>query len=136
MAVKGFGTLLKHSTDGTAAYTTLAEVTEISGPTMEVGTVETTHLSSTTREFLPTIPDGGEITFDIEYDSDDTSHQILTGLMTTPAIAYWQVVMSDGTAANFSFAGILTGFEPGGFTVDDVVTASCSIKVTGDVTVA
>ena len=70
MAISAFGTLLKVGDGGgTEVFTTIAEVKEISGPSISVDTVElTTHSSSGAwKEYLPTLIDAGEVTFDVNF---------------------------------------------------------------------
>lgn len=126
--VPGKGTLLK------LGSSTIAQRVSISGPSRQVGTVETTNLDSTTKTYRPTILDNGELSLDIEFDPDDATHISLEDLMTTPAVSTWALVFADATPSTYSFSGILTGFEIGGMEVEGNLTASLTIKLTGAIT--
>jgi hypothetical protein len=65
-----YGTLLKIN------GTTVAGVTNISGPNLTLETIDVTNHSSTSgwREFVAGLKDGGEVTFDIVYDPAGATH--------------------------------------------------------------
>src|SRR5690349_12619939 len=74
-AVSSFGTLLAIGDGGgSEVFTNIAEVKDISGPSLGIGTEEvTTHLSpGGVREFIGTLTDPGEVSFDINFIGDDT----------------------------------------------------------------
>lgn len=135
-AVSGYGTLLKagDGTTPTEVFTTIAEVKDISGPGMEQGTEDvTTHSSpGRAREFIPTLLDGGEVSFDVNLIFDATQG---------PASGLYDD-MIDGTRRNYQlafptdgndvclFAAYVTGYEPDA-PVDGVLGASITLKVTG-----
>lgn len=127
--VLGKSTLLKNGS------TTIGQVVSISGPSWSVGTIETTLLASTNKTYLQGLPDGGEVSAVIQYDPADSSQQILTGLMATPAVSTWSITFTDAGAAVYAFSGILTGFEIGGMEQESIVTANISIKLTGAITI-
>ncbi len=132
--IKGLGTTLSHSPAGTT-YTVIAQLKDVSFG-WEVGTVETTNLSSSSKEYLETIPGGSELSATIQYDPDEATHQTLTGLINSPATAFWKVTTTDATPATYSFAGILTKFDISGMESESVVEASISIQPTGALTIA
>ncbi len=129
----GKGTELKLSI--ASVFTALAAVVNVTPPSMEMGTVETTHLASTWREFLSTIPDGGEVAFTIEYDPGATTHASLWTAFQGGALEGWQVVFNDAGDAVVAFSGILTKFNFDEVAVDNVVTASLTVKISGAVTI-
>lgn len=134
-AVAGYGTLLKIGDGaGPEVFTTIAEVKDISGPSIDQGTEEvTTHSSpGRAREFIATLLDGGEVSFDVNWTADATQGPD-SGLYDD---------MIDGTRRNFqlafptetndvcTFPGIVTGYEFDA-PVEGVLGASITIKVTG-----
>jgi hypothetical protein len=112
--------------------TIIGQVTSLTPPQMEVGTVETTDLDSTWRTHIPTIASGGTVSGTLNYDPT-SNHTKLTALVTTPTTKAWKVVFPT-TTLFYSFGGILTGFNPGAITVDGLHTADFTIQVTGAVT--
>lgn len=127
------GSSLKLSDPPTAgsSYTTVGQITSIDGPSIEVRTVEVTDLSDSHAQYLPTTVDSGDFSFELNLDSG--AHDPLTDLLATPVVAKWQALLSDGKT--YSFDGILTQFNPSGGSTDDALTASCTIKLSGAVTI-
>lgn len=125
--IKGLGSTLSVSD------VAIAQIVSISGPGSDVGTVETTDLSSTFRTYLPTVSNSGEIGMEIHYSPQQATHTTLEGLVATPAVEDWDLDFADGS--NYAFDGILTGFEVSGMEVDGVVMASITIQITGAITI-
>lgn len=137
-----FGAVLKiGSTDvvASATYTTVAQVSNISGPSMQMDTIDvTTHDSSGGfREFVEGLVDPGEVTFDLVYDPDAATHANSSG-----GVVYelhqrtkkaWSLDFTDSTATVVKFQGFVTSFEPS-MSVDGAMTASLTIKITGELT--
>lgn len=130
----GESATLSYSTDGTA-YTDIAGIISISGPSWAVAEIETTCLDSTATEYLPSvIPESGTLDFSIGYDADDTSHSALTDLMATPAVRYWKV--GHDSSKTITGQGFLTKFNPTGMEKEGFLTADCSLRFTGGLTLA
>ena len=131
--VLGKGTTLKLAT------TAIGQVVSISGPNRSMGTVETTNLNSVVRTHLPTILDNGEVSVVIQFDPDEATHISLEGLLTAspPAAASWVITLSDATPSTYSFSGILTALNiEVASSVDDLTTATLTIRITGAITKA
>lgn len=118
-------------------FVDVGQVRDISGPSMTQAAVEVTARdTSKWRAFTPGLRDGGEVTFDLIYDPDLASHSATnttTGLVSfllTGTAKTFRLVMSDSNY--FSFSGIVTAFTPES-PLEDAMTASCTIKVTGAV---
>lgn len=130
--IPGEGTVLKVTISST--LTAIVQVTNISGPTFGVASVETTALDSTAHTFRPSkLVDGGEVSLDIEYDPNNSTHQAFTALLAAPAIVACELIFNDTltTHSKIAFNAFLTGFEPGGMTVEENLTAAVTLKVTG-----
>lgn len=134
-AVSGYGTLLQID-DGAGNYTTVAEVKDITGPGYEADTIEATNHSSSGawREWLSGLLDGGEVTFDVNYLPGNATHDEsasgLFGLLLNRTRRNFRLVWPVTPTERVTFLGIVTGFEPSA-PVDDVLTASVTVKVTG-----
>lgn len=132
-AVKGKGATLAIGANS------IGQLVSVGGPSMEVGTVESTDLSSSARTFVSTITDGGEVSFTINYDSTDTEHAAIDTLMATPSDSQaWTITLNDSggsSGTTIAFTGICTNWELAGIEVDGLVQAECSVKVSGAVTV-
>lgn len=120
---------------GAGGFVAVAEVLDISGPKIAQETVDVTSHSSTWREHKATIADGGEVTFDINYDPADSTHQLLRAAASDGATHQFQVTFPDTGASTATFDGIVTGFEISA-PVADKMTAALTIRVTGAITFA
>lgn len=127
----GFGTLLKFG----ATPTTIARVTGISGPSYEMDTIDVTaHDSSTSyfREYIAGLRDAGEVTFDLNYDPDGTTHKHASGgvpyLLEQGTLEDFEIVFPDGTEV--AFEALVISWEPD-MPFDDKMTASATLKISG-----
>jgi hypothetical protein len=138
LARSSFGTLLKIG-DGaspTEAFTTIAEVRDISGPSIAVGTEEvTSHDSAGWREYIPTLLEGGEVTFDLNFNAAAT--QGFTGGlyddMIDKTLRNFQILLPTTTAKTGAFKAYVTGFELSA-PVEGVLTASVTLMISGSIT--
>ncbi len=132
---KGDGVIL------TVDSVTIGQVTDLSGPSPTVDTVEsTTHDSSLVnhsgvegviaREFLAGLFDGGELTISIAYDPTLASHIKLMDLV-GDVDAHTCIIKWNATAAgDWQFEAHVTGFTPTA-PLGDLRTADITLKVTG-----
>lgn len=136
-AVIGIGTLLKVG-DGatpTEAFTTIAEVKSISGPSETRDTLDVTNMDSPNqyKEFVATLIDGGTISCDINFIGDNTTQNGLRTDMLAGTARNFQLLMANTGASLYAFTAFVTEFSPS-FDVESIVTASISMKITGAVT--
>lgn len=83
-AIHAQGTLLQRGDGATPeVFTTLAEVGSISGPTLQADLIEVTNHSSPSRfkEYIQGLKDGGELTFDLNYQPNEATHNNATGVL-------------------------------------------------------
>ena len=135
----GLGAILAVSTNvSSPSYTTIAQVVEIGGPDWGVGTADTTNLATpiTGTTLRPTIAKPGTITAKLQYDPNDSTQQILTGLMAAPAMAVWKITLTDVTPMHFSAQGVLTKFALTGLAVESNVEADIEIALSGPITIS
>jgi len=138
-AISAFGTLLKRGDGGgTEVFTTIAEVRDISGPSISVDTTEVTHQTSTNgwKEKLPTLKDAGEVSFDCNFIPTENTQDAGAGLLLdlkNKTKRNFQLVFPDTTT--WSFSAFVTGFAPSA-PLGDALTASVTLTVTGEPTLA
>lgn len=137
MAQDAFGTQFKVG-DGAAteAFTAVAEVHNISGPSLSRDSIETTHHGSTGgfREYLPGLRDGGEVTIDLNWDHGNATHAgLYTQIDSGTDNGNFQVEFPDATV--FEFSGHVTSFDVTA-PIDDRLTASVTFKVSGQPSLA
>jgi predicted secreted protein len=130
-----YGALLKRGA------TTIAAVTNISGPGLSLDTEDVTSHDSTGawEEHVATILRSGEVTADIVYDPNDATHKnaaggLLADLVSRAAQTY-SIVFPSTAAVTWEFSAFVTGFEPSA-PVDGALTASVTFKPTGQPTLA
>lgn len=140
----GQGTLLQRGDGGgPEVFTTVAEVLNISGPSISRDAIDVTTMDSPDqyREFIGGLLDGGEVTFDVIYDPVDPTIEPVAGLLSELALVSgqaatnWQLVFSDPASTTWAFPAIVTGVEPAE-AIDDKVMLSVTLKVSGKVTLA
>lgn len=122
----GYTTTIATSTSGT-----IASVRGISGPGASGDNVDTTTLDSTSRyrTFIGGLVDGGEVTFDLIYDTEDAGHKLLAQLLTSQDTKAWTITYPT-TFTPQAFNGHVSGLgveTP----LDDVITQPVTIKVSG-----
>jgi len=100
-----------------------------------VGEVETTDLGDSWKTFLPTIAEGGTVSFDLHYDPATATIASVTTLMTTPAVVPFTLTFNDTGDATYGFSGFFTEFALSGVEVEGVVSASCKIRTTGAISI-
>lgn len=143
-AIIGIGTKLQLG-DGvspTEAFTTVAEVLSITGPSLSTASIDATSMDSTGKfmEFIPGLRDAGELSFDIQYIFNNATHGILTGILqdfnnNETKTRNWKILFPDTGVTTWNLAGFVTEFtlnDP----VEDKVTATMTIKLTGKPTLA
>ena len=121
-----------------ASLTIIAQIVSISGPDISQGTRETTVLNPPLgwRSFLPTISDGGTLSFQLFIDETQvgpSSPQTLFGMFGVigGALWGWQVTTEDGH--KFNFSGAATKFSVGEQTVESNLLADLEVKLSGTV---
>lgn len=141
-AVFGQGTLLQIGDGGspTETFTTIAEVTEISGPSLALDVIDVTSHDSTGgwREKIGGLLDGGEVTFTINYLPSNATHNATTGLLRdlkNRTKRNFKLVFPDAGSSTWSFTALVTSFEPSE-PIDDRLTADVTLSITGQPTLA
>lgn len=140
-AIHAHGTLLKIGDGGgSETFTTIAEVTDISGPGLSLDANEVTSHSSSShyRERIGGLLDGGSVRFSINYVPTAGTHDATTGLirdMKNRTVRNFQLVFTDGGGTTWTFAALVTSFEPSE-PIDDALTADVELMLTGVPTLA
>ena len=138
VGTSGFGTLFKAG-DGASSETfaTIAEVKSISGPGLSMDTIDATHMESPSnyREVLPSFKDGGEVTLEVNFLPGTSAQTVVTTDFEARTRRNFQVQWSDTANTTWSFAGYYTGFSPSAV-VDDILTASITIKTTANIVIS
>lgn len=134
------GTLIKYGDGGAPeVFTTVAEIRgTIKFDGMEAEEIEvTTHNSAALnkfKEYITGLIEPGNVEFEINYLSDNATHQALRTKFLAQEIGNWQLVQAGG-AETITFAAYVQRL-PIEYSVDDAVMASITLRITGAVTFA
>lgn len=131
-AVSSVGALLRKFSG--SAWTSVGEVTTISGPTMSRETIDVTSLASTGgyREFIAGFRDPGTLTFTMNFNRTD--YDIMKADFESDVEQDYELILPDDEVTTLEFSGLVTelplNLDPG-----SQITCNITIKVTGQVTV-
>lgn len=128
---------LTSGADGGEAFTTIAEVTGLGGPGETLELIDATHMESPSgyREYIPSLLDSGEISVDLNFLPGTAGQTGLRSDLVNKVRRNFEMVWTDGDSTTYSFAGYVTNIEPSA-SIDDKLSASATIKVTGPISVA
>jgi predicted secreted protein len=119
-----------HGTTLTLGSDLIAELTNVSGPTIAVDTIDVTSHDSADkfREFVAGLKDGGEISVEGNLITAVQGNLILTNVASGDEE---DVIITFGDGpATFTCKGFATAFEPGA-PHDDKLSFSATFKITG-----
>lgn len=120
-ADSGFGTTITFST----GY--FAEIISVDGPDLSRESIDTTHMATTSglMTFIPSdLIDNGTLSVEMAY---------LPGTAPPISSAAETVTVTYPDSSTAAFSGFLTSFSPS-IPIDDRMTASAEIKVSGAIT--
>lgn len=135
-AVKSQGCIIQRGDNASPiVYTTIAEVTSISGPGASTPEIEVTDLASTAKEFVSSLKDEGTVDLELLLRPNETSQSTLiadhaAGSTNTQT---WKITLTDSPKSTITFSGWVQNFRPS-LAVDASGTAECSIRVTAAAT--
>jgi hypothetical protein len=119
------------STASPQTFTDLANITNLTGLNSgQSSEIDTTDFDSENfREFVRGLADGGQVTVNIKWDPDLSTHQTLFDLNRSGATRQWRVVLVQGTIYEFNAFISNLGID---FAIDDIVRATMTLRVTGN----
>ncbi|OFV87460.1 MAG: hypothetical protein A3J75_06555 [Acidobacteria bacterium RBG_16_68_9] len=114
-------------------YATIAQLKTISGPDMSAETADVTNHQSPNRfrEFVKPVIDGGEVSCDVIWDADETTHQDVRDAAKSVNSRLFHIIEVFTGAPVVEFEGFVTGAEISR-DAEDAITGSITIKVTGE----
>lgn len=137
----GIGTQLQAG-DGASpeAFTTIAQLGDISGPNLTAGVYDTTTHDNTLqgyRDFITGLKDGGEVTAKLFFDANLNSHKDsgsgLMALFNANTIKNYRLIPAGYSSPQpkWSFSALVTKIGPFGYPVDGVQDATVTFKIKG-----
>lgn len=129
-----YGSVLKIQRLQTGSYVAMTNLKDISGPEINAETLDvTTHDSADNfNEFLAGIADGGEVTFEVEFDPASVAHETLWNDVAERQLHNFRLILPGGSDSlgMIAFAGLLTKIGMG-LPVKGSIMAPVTIKVSG-----
>jgi predicted secreted protein len=123
-------------------FTKIAELIDLSPPSLAKDSVEMTHTDSPDgfREFIPGLKDGGEFTATVNLvpgaaTQHNASGGALNDYINETTARNWRITFPGSPAATWTFKAFITSFEAA-TPMDDKMTFAITFKVTGAPTIA
>lgn len=114
-------------------FSEVEEVVSISGPDGQANLIDTTHLKSTGKEYLPGLGDFGQVTLECNFTGGTNQMALRTMFATQADPRNFRIsVPEDGDAHEFDFAAIVTAWSLNVAT-DDKVTLNVTLQISGSV---
>lgn len=148
LKTQGTELFLLDDTDSGNEVRKIGNVTSLSGVGGTAGEIDVTNFDSTAREFLAALKDNGTVSFNVNWDPQDGSHEALDAIVgadtnrrfviacsesdTDPTYSSTFTIPTDRTTLDFSGAAL--SFQKDAET-DNVWTGSVEIRVSGDITI-
>lgn len=120
------------SVSGTADFTIIPNISEVTGFDGKATAIDTTTLSSTAKETVLGLQDWGDVTLTTQINLKEATHAALLAAKKASVAKSFEVTLSDGST--ISFLAFVSSF-PISAKVDAVYTGSITLSITGDITV-
>ena len=124
---------------GVEVFTTVGEVLSFEGPGESVDNIDVTSFDSVAKEYISTgLPDGGEVTFDVNFVGSDTQQQGLRDDLRNGTLRNFKVILNDNavTPTTFSFSAVVTDLKGPTAGQGEQYKMSITLKVSGQPTVS
>ena len=130
-AITGVGTIFR-KWDG-SSWVTMAEIKNVSGPTMSRETIDVTNLASVGgyREFIAGFRDAGTVTFQMHFVRED--YEEMKGDFESDVLVNYEIVLPDAENTSLEFTGLVTELPLD--IPEQVITCNVTIKISGQVTI-
>ncbi|HEY1089316.1 MAG TPA: phage tail tube protein [Archangium sp.] len=118
---------------GSEVFTTIAEVTNITGPTENAGELDATSFDSTGMEFIGGLPDAGEVTFEVNFVGSNAQQQGLRTDSRAGTLRNFKLVLPDHATdpTTVAFSALVTKPPELSAAVNGVIKGSCTLKISG-----
>lgn len=131
--ITGIGTKFRKWDTASGAWSNIAQVTSITGPTMTRDTYDTTTLDTTGgyRTFIAGLRTGGTITLTCNFTRD--AYDVMKADFESDVKQNYEIVLPDTDQTSFEFEGLVTECP---LTIpEEIVTFDVTIQISGEVTV-
>ena len=121
------------------AMEAIGTVTSWGGPNISCSKIDITSLASTSKEFIPSIRDSGDVTVEVVFDTNATAlHSAIRSDLETRTKRVYDVRLTDQSTNStsqptaFYFDGYITSFGLSG-SVDNIIKGSVTIAISSAV---
>lgn len=133
-AITAQGTVLRRGNGASPeTFQTVGEITKFDGPGGSASVIDVTTLQSTAKEKRMGLADEGQFTFTMNLDPTDTQQTGLRADRAARTLRNFQLQLADGAMTTLLFSAFVLEFKISG-AVDQVVTASVTLEISGPVT--
>ena len=119
-----YGTQLFYGDASNTVTTEVDNVLTVGVPMSVYTPIDVSHLGSTIRKYVMSIPDGGELSFTCHHKA--ALLNTLNGLLATEK--WWKIGFPD-TSGDVIFQGFLTNIEESYGDVDTIPEITCTVKI-------
>lgn len=133
MAITGVGTYFQKWDASKTDWVTIAEITNVGGPSATRGTHDTTTLDTEGgyRTFIAGFRDAGEITLSMNFTR--TGFDLMLADFESDEPQNYEIVLPDEDITTIEFEGLVTGLP---LTIPEgVVTVEVTIKISGPISI-
>lgn len=130
MAISGVGTLLRKWVAGTG-WVNIAEIRNITGPSMSKDTYDTTTLATQGgyRTFIAGFKNGGTINLTCNFTN--AAYTLMKADFESDDLQNYELVLPDEEASSFEFSGLVTECPLN--IPEDIITFEVTIQISGAV---
>ena len=133
-AVAGVGTEFRRYNSGSGDWENVSEILSYDGPNKKRDVIDVTNMDSPGgyREFIGGFRDGGEVKIPMNFTRD--GYDLLNDDFDSSTKQTYEIALPDPDNTTFSFLGLVTALDMK-MSTDKQITADCTIKVSGQITI-
>lgn len=114
------------------AYTTIPEVTSISGPDGSASEIDVSDLSSTAKEFKIGLKDSGSVSLEFMYIPVNAVHSALRTAWSNRTLTGFRITFTDSPATVWTFNAYVQNFSTTAG-VDAPLAGTMTLRISGDI---
>lgn len=130
--IESQGVKLAVSTGSPTSFSNIGNITDFSGPGGQAAVIDISNMDSTFREKLMGLPDEGQLTFNVNLDPDNSTHQALRANRAARTRTEFRITLTDATPTVGLFFAYVLGFVHSGG-VDRAVKAAITLEIDGPI---
>lgn len=135
----GYTTTLKWDSSGGGTYVAIAQVIDITGPTIKNSLIDVTDRgTSGLRQYISGLIDNGKVKFKLNFDGDDTGHSFtasgaLGTIAQSGASKSFRLEFPDATPVKATFTAFVEEYTADN-PLNGASTADCTLQISGAIT--